>query len=99
MWGPLMNVATRLTSLLIFTALMAPGCSRDATTELKAWKAHACACEEHSCATEQRREFWHLVQEFRDDNPSKAEAQKLGMLIDEGQACLETMSVDIYASN
>ncbi len=94
-----MNVATRLTSLLMFTVLLAPACSRDATTELEAWKASACSCKEHSCATKQRREFWRLVQEFRDDNPSKAEAQKLGALIDEGQACLETMSVDIYASN
>jgi len=94
-----MNAATRITSLLFFAALWAPGCSRDAATELAAWKSTACACEEQSCATKQRGEFWRLVQEFRDDNPSKAEAQKLGELIDEGQACLETMSVDIYASN
>tara|TARA_R110002096_G_scaffold435826_2_gene663583 strand:+ start:118602 stop:118889 length:288 start_codon:yes stop_codon:yes gene_type:complete len=95
-----MNVATRLTSLLVCTALFAaPACSRDAKTELEAWKANACSCTEHSCATKQRGEFWRLVQEFRDDTPSKAEARKLGLLIDEGQACLESMSVDIYASN
>ncbi|MCP4446174.1 MAG: hypothetical protein GY811_12630 [Myxococcales bacterium] len=91
-----MNVTTRM---LLLTSLLAFGCGRDATSELQAWKKQACACERHVCATEQRSEFWRLVQEFRDDSPSHEESQKLHALIDQGQACLEEMSVDIYAVN
>jgi len=94
-----MNVDTPLCALLLSAALLFPACHRDAKTELSAWKDRACRCEEHSCATKQRHAFWRLVQEFRDDNPSKARAKQLGSLIEEGQACLENMRVDIYAVN
>lgn len=94
-----MNAALRLSTLLITGALLAPGCSRDAKTELAAWKKQACSCQEQDCATEQRVKFWQLVQKFRDDDPSRAQAEELGQLIDQGQACLEEMKVDIYAVN
>ena len=94
--GTLMNATTRH---LLLASLLFLACSRDATTELQSWKQEACSCEEVICAKAQRREFWRLVQEFRDDSPSTIQAQKLDTLIDQGQACLEEMNVDIYAVN
>lgn len=84
---------------VILSSLLLVGCSRDATTELQAWKAESCACKESACAEEQRREFWRLVQEFRDEAPSAEEARRLDALIHEGQLCLEEMSIDLYAIN
>lgn len=78
---------------------MASGCGRNAKSEVQTWKTNACACEEQSCAREQRRAFWSLVQEFRDEAPSDTEALELARLVEEGQGCLATMSVDIYAAN
>ncbi len=101
---PDMKIAARTTAfafsgLVALMALGAPGCERDATAEVESWKAKACACEEEMCGQEQRREFWRLVREFRNESPSDAEAQQLAHAIDEGQACLSAMSIDIYAAN
>ena len=86
-------------SLLSVFALGAGACGSDLSSELESWKKSACACKDKECAEKQAKAFWKLAEKFKDEKPSESEAKKLDKLADDGQECLESLDVDVYAMN
>ncbi len=86
-----------LCSIALMGGLLLPACAKDSRSELDSWRISACKCQDQACARKARDRFWKLVQDYRDDQPSKAEARTLNDIVEQGTTCLSGLGIDIYA--